>query len=259
MRSRPLRGRSEPIAQALAVVRGARTHGTGGLLLVSGPPGIGKTALLTEICQQAGRSGVRVAAGKCDRIDQEWPGATVLALLRAGRAPLTSALEFEELTRMAGEPLLLGDRIAAVLEASAADQPVLIALDDLQWADRISWFMLRALVSRLIGLPVVWLLAGRDDLGAELTSPDLIRRDHLRLGPLSSSDLAAMAQDCLGRVPGEHVQGLLAAASGNPISGGRDPGGDRPGVGPGRGGAARPGRVHRGHCPPAGGAGRPRP
>ncbi len=217
MRTRPLRGRSEPMAQALAVVRGARMHGAGGLLLVSGPAGIGKTALLAEICQQAARSGLRVAAGECDRIEQVWPGTPVLALLRTGREPLTSAPEFEELTRMAGEPLLLADRIAAVLEATAAEQPLLITVDDLEWADRTSRFMLRVLVSRLIGLPVVWLLAGRDELDTELTGPDLIRRQHLRLGPLTASDLAAIAQDRLGRVPGGQVRGLLAAASGNPF------------------------------------------
>jgi DNA-binding CsgD family transcriptional regulator len=205
------------MARALAVVRGARMHGAGGLLLVSGPAGIGKTALLAEICQQAGRSGLRVAAGKCDQIDQEWPGTPVLALLRAGREPLTSAPEFEELTRIAGEPLLLADRIAAVLEASAAGQPLLIVLDDVQWADRTSRFMLRVLMSRLIGLPVVWLLAGRDDPGAELGGPDSAVRHDLRLGPLTTSDLAAIAQDRLGRVPGEQVRGLLAAAGGNPF------------------------------------------
>jgi hypothetical protein len=99
------------MAQALAVVRGAPRHGVSGLLLVSRPAGIGKTALLAGICQQAGRSGLRVAAGTCG---QAGPGAPVLALLRTGREPLTSAPEFAELTGMAGEPLLLADRIAAV-------------------------------------------------------------------------------------------------------------------------------------------------
>jgi predicted ATP-dependent serine protease len=49
------------MGRALAVVRGARTHGTGGLVLLSGPAGIGKTALLGEVCQQAARSELRVA------------------------------------------------------------------------------------------------------------------------------------------------------------------------------------------------------
>lgn len=206
------------MARTLAVVRGARTHGRGGVLLASGPAGIGKTALLGEVCQQADRSGLRVASAKFDRVDQVGPAAPVLALLRTGREPLTSAPEFEELTRLVAEPLLLADRIAAALEATAAEQPLLIALDDLQWADRVSRFLLRVLLSRLVGLPVVWLLAGRDDgLGAELTGPDLSQHHHLKLGPLTTSDMAAIAQDRLGRVPDERVRGLLMAAAGNPF------------------------------------------
>jgi predicted ATPase len=64
----------------------------------------------------------------------------------------------------------------------------------------------------------VWLLADRDgDLGAELTGPDLSQHHHLQLRPLTTSDMAAIAQDRLGRVPDERVRGLLMAAAGNPF------------------------------------------
>src|SRR5580692_3679604 len=122
MRSGPLRGRSEPMASALSALRGACQHGTSSSALISGPPGIGKTALLAEICQQAIRMKIRVGRSKCDSIEQVWPGAPVIAALRAGRDPLTSAEEYEQIAGVVSEPLLLADRIAARLEELAAVQ-----------------------------------------------------------------------------------------------------------------------------------------
>jgi DNA-binding CsgD family transcriptional regulator/tetratricopeptide (TPR) repeat protein len=206
------------MGRALAAVRGTRQHGSSGVVVVAGPAGIGKTALLSEICRQATILKVRVASSKCDRIEQIWPGAPVIALLRAGRDPLTTAMEYEQITRMVSEPLLLADRIASALESVATVTPLLIAIDDLQWADRISRFLLRTLVCRLIGLPVVWLLASRDDnLGPDLAGQDLVRIEHVRLAPLSTSDLAAIAQDRLGRLPDERTRRFLDATGGNPF------------------------------------------
>jgi transposase len=171
LRSGPLRGRSEPIASALSALRGATQHATGGNLVVTGPADIGKTALLVEICEHAARMKIRVAYSKCDPIEQVWPGAPVLAALRAGRAPLIASAQYEQIADAAGRPLLLADRVASGLEELATLHPLLIAIDDLQWADRVSRFLLRSLLSRLVGLPVVWLLASRDDsIGIDLAA-----------------------------------------------------------------------------------------
>ena len=155
-------------------------------MLLSGPAGIGKTALLAGICQQATRMNIRVAWSKCDPIEQVWPGAPVIAALRAGRDPLTTAGEYEQIAGVVSEPLLLAERIASRLEDLAAVQPLLIAIDDLQWADRVSRFLLRSLVSRLAGLPVVWMFASRDDrVGVDLAGHDSVRLEHVQLAPLS--------------------------------------------------------------------------
>lgn len=214
----PLRGRSESVARALSAVRGTRQYGSSALLLISGGPGIGKTALLTEICRQAAAMKLRVARSKCDEIEPVRPGAPVIALLRSRSEPLASALEYEQIVSAAGEPLLLADRIASHLEEVAAVTPLVIAVDDVQWADRISSFLLRSVVSRLIGLPVVWLLASRNgDVGADLTGHEVIRVERLRLGPLQPEDLVAIAQDRLGRVPDERIRRFLDAADGSPF------------------------------------------
>lgn len=218
----PLRGRSEPMARALSVVRAARNHGYGGVLLVSGPAGIGKTALLREICRQAATQQLRVATGKCDPIEQVWPGAPILALLRDGQRPLANAEDYADCTRAVSQPLLLAERVATILEMAAVRAPLLLAVDDVQWADRTSRFLVRMLVSRLIGLPVVWLLAGRDEFGTDLARHDLARHDlvtveHLRLAPLTATDLAELAADRLGHPPDQRIRRFLDAVGGSPF------------------------------------------
>src|ERR1700733_2148895 len=107
LRPGPLRGRSEPMSRALGALRDARRHGSSSVVLVSGPSGIGKTALLSEISGQAAALDFRVASSKCDPIEQVWPGAPVIAMLRSSRDPLVAAAEYAELTRLAAEPLVL--------------------------------------------------------------------------------------------------------------------------------------------------------
>src|SRR3984957_16878445 len=218
VRSGPLRGRSEPMATALSALRGACQHGLSASVLISGPAGIGKTALLAEICQQATRMKIRVGWSKCDPIEQVWPGAPVIAALRAGRDPLTTTGEYEQIAGVVSEPLLLAERIASRLEDLAAAYPLLVAIDDLQWADQVSRFLLRSLVSRLAGFPVGWMFPSRDDrIEVDLAGHGIVRREHVQLAPLTTPDLAAMARDRLGRVPDERTRRYLDATGGNPF------------------------------------------
>jgi DNA-binding CsgD family transcriptional regulator/tetratricopeptide (TPR) repeat protein len=206
---------------ALAALRGARQHGSSSVVFVSGPSGIGKTALLSEICRQAVAMKFRVASSKCDPIEQVWPGAPVIAMLRGGRDPLATAAEYEDITQLISEPLVLAERIAARLEESAMTGALLIGIDDLQWADRVSRFVLRMLLSRLTGLPAVWVLASRDaspgDLGPDLAGHAGLRVEHIRLPPLAATDLAVIAHDRLGHAPDERTRQFLDAAGGNPF------------------------------------------
>jgi DNA-binding CsgD family transcriptional regulator/tetratricopeptide (TPR) repeat protein len=206
------------MASALSALRGASLHGTSSSVVISGPAGIGKTALLAEICEHAARMKIRVGRSKCDPIEQVWPGAPVIAALRAGQDPLTTAEQYEQIARVVSEPLLLADRIASRLEDLAAAHPLLVAIDDLQWADRVSRFLLRSLLSRLAGLPVVWMFASRDDpIRIDLSGQDIVRFEHVQLAPLTTQDLAAMARDRLGRVPDERTRRYLHATGGNPF------------------------------------------
>ena len=122
------------MGRALTVLRSARKYGSTAAVLVSGPAGIGKSALLSEIRAQA--MTFRAATSKCDQIEQVWPGVPVIAMLRAGPAPLVPTAEYEKITRLVSEPLLLADQIASSLENAALAGPLLITIDDFQWSDR---------------------------------------------------------------------------------------------------------------------------
>jgi DNA-binding CsgD family transcriptional regulator/nucleoside-triphosphatase THEP1 len=215
----PLRGRHEELASALDVIRRTRVHRASGVVLISGEAGIGKTALLSEICHQATHMRIRVARSKCDEIEQACPGAPIIGLLRTGRDPLLTAAEFQETAALAGEPLVLVDRTAAHLERLAAGHRVMIAVDDVQWADRLSRYALRSLISRLAGQPVVWVLASRcEDAGLTASAADTVGVEHIRLNPLPRRVITEIARDRLGNIKfSSRVDELLDAAGGNPL------------------------------------------
>lgn len=217
-----LRGRSEAMARALNAVRRADRTGQGALVVITGEPGIGKSAVLRAVVEQASRAGFKVGGGKAEQGDQIAPGAPLLVSLRSGPHPLLPGDAFASLAPLYDNPLWLVDRISALLEELAAHTPVLIAIDDVQWADRLTRFALRVLPARLAGSPVVWLVASRwvpSDPLAELIAgtDDALMITRIELGPLTRNDIEEIASDRLGAAPSAQTRHLLGGVGGNPF------------------------------------------
>jgi DNA-binding CsgD family transcriptional regulator len=215
-------GRANELSQAIAVLRRTARRGDGGVIVVTGAAGIGKTAFARAVAEQAAELGYAVGIGKAEEIGQISPGAPLLVALRSGAHPLLSAAEFGSLAPLHGEPLWLVDRIADLLEEHARQAPILIVIDDCQWADRLSRFALRALAGRMIGLPVSWLLASRGDareLADDLSGAvvEQVQTHVITLDPLSQPDIDSIAARILGAAPAGETQRRLRGTGGNPF------------------------------------------
>jgi predicted ATPase len=168
---------------ALASLRAATetvARGTGRLLLVTGESGIGKTTLLAEVTAEATASGTVVLPAQCwegDGAPAYWAWVQVLrAGIAAGGDPGEAhmLLPGEQVPApTTGEPadarFRLFDAVVSFLTGLAERSPVVVVIDDLQWADPGSLRLLEFAARHLANRPVLLLGAYRDeDAGAQL-------------------------------------------------------------------------------------------
>lgn len=217
-----MRGRAGEMGDAISVLRRTQKTGQSALILLTGGPGIGKTTFLDAVTEQARRLGYAVGMGKAEESDEIAPGAPLLVALRSGSRPLLDEESFGGLAALYSQHLWLVDRVAGLLEELTARTPVVIAIDDLQWADRLSRFALRILPGRLAGSPVVWLLTSGDPAAASTAEVSAAVRDgvpvlHRHLGSLGAEDLTAMAVARLGAPPTGRARAMLDGVDGNPF------------------------------------------
>lgn len=149
-------GRDQQLALAIRRWSSASV-GPGHLLLVAGEAGIGKTRLLTEIAGQV--TGVRKLSASVFPRDVEAVGGLVLdlgaALGRIGEPKSAAALRARLTANPAddGDPsrnrrILVSD-LAEIVTAVLEEEPTLLALEDLHWADELSLDVLERVASSL--------------------------------------------------------------------------------------------------------------
>jgi predicted ATPase len=180
--------------------------GVGGMLVVEGSPGSGKSSLLAEARSLAARVGVSWCAGEGSAAHARVPFAPLLAALD-GHGPAGDR-----------EFVVLADIERGLLSAARATSLV-FTLDDLHDADAETLLALSSLPSRLAGAPILWVLAsgpGRPvvrDLLALLVHRGARR---LSLGPLADDAVDGVIADVLGLEPGPELLDLAAGAGGEP-------------------------------------------
>ncbi|MFC8508079.1 ATP-binding protein [Streptomyces sp. NPDC057411] len=213
--SRPgLRGREAELERLRALLEAVRDGEGAAVALLLGEPGIGKTALLQEAVSLGRDRGFLVGHGRAEELHELAPLASLASGLLHGDPPLLSGADFADLAGRHDQRIRLVERLAQLIEERSAGRPVLIAVDDVQWADPLSRFALSVLPARLLSSPVLWLLTSRED-------PELYGQGPLTtflpLRPLSETALAELARDVLGRDLPARAGALLDGAGGNPF------------------------------------------
>ncbi len=157
--SAPLIGRDDEL-QRLSDALERCTAGTGGVVLVSGEAGIGKTRLVSDVLQRW--AGQRVATTATAGSAAYAPVADVLRALAAeGRAAsLPPAWEQDALRA-----------VATVLHAVAQQEPTVLLLEDLHLADAATVDLLPGLAEKLEHDAVLLLATYRSDVGARTSHP----------------------------------------------------------------------------------------
>ena len=221
---------------ALAVLRDAldgAARGRGGVALLAGEAGIGKTALAAELARQAAGAGARVLWGQCwqgEAVPAYWPWVQVLrAAAEAAPAAelgvaarLLPGVAAENPVGPSEEPEVarfqLFDAVVRVLAGLAARQPLLVVLDDLHWADEASLRLLR-FAARHLALDPVLLLGTYRDLEAPAGLHELAAAGEVvALAGLAPAEVAALMEAVTGRRPPDAVAAeVRRRTGGNPF------------------------------------------
>ena len=236
-------GRDEQLAQLLQLWEEART-GQPCVAFVAGEPGVGKTRLAAELAARAHALGATVLAGRCDE-DLGVPYQPFVEALRHAADHTPQEEMGSRLGRYGGElvrlvpelgerapglppPLRsdpeteryrLFDAVASWLSASSAKEPILLVLDDLQWAAKPTLLLLRHVVGSHEARRLLVVVTYRDsELGR--THPltqvlaDLRRQrevERISLSGLDRAGVSAFLQQAAGHELGPETDDLARA------------------------------------------------
>ncbi|OBI96194.1 LuxR family transcriptional regulator [Mycobacterium alsense] len=221
MHTAPIRGRAGELKVINALIA-AVARGRGGVLVIEGPPGIGKSRLLTEVVALTEKAGVRTLFGEAFEYQQTVPFFSLfMATLRAD-PPVGDA---EALRRMGASTdfgyWVVRD-LQAAIHAEASRTPLAILLEDIHWADNATLLALRSLALTRRDAPVLWVLTARTGAGGPGVRETLAALEgedasFLRLTAMAPSAVADIVQDTVRAHADPSLLSLADKAHGNPF------------------------------------------
>jgi DNA-binding winged helix-turn-helix (wHTH) protein len=226
-------GRDAVLATLHGALDGALA-GNGSVVLLCGEAGIGKTRTAEEVAREAASRGALVAAARCPETTAApafWPWTQVLRALLSGDANSEVPSEVSVLVpEIHGEAVSdpqrfrLFDAVTSQLLGAAKRRPLLVWIDDLQWADAATLQLATWAARELRGAALLFVATVRiapdasPALGAALA--ELARLDHatrIDLAGLGPADVARYLEMTVGTAPEDAVQALLTRTDGNPF------------------------------------------
>ncbi|WP_194291299.1 helix-turn-helix transcriptional regulator [Cumulibacter manganitolerans] len=229
----PLVGRADELAHALAALDAA-DRGEPSAILLAGEAGVGKTRLLTEIATTAADREALVLVGYCVDLGlglPYLPFRDVLQTLASDERYAAQVAALPPLAPLVGrdpaagiDPPALFGSLLALLDTLAADQTVVLVIEDLHWADQASRDLLRFLLGRLRRQRLLVIGSYRSD-DVHRTHP--LRRDlaelvrlpeveRLEIGRLDDAAIRTLVTALSDRPPDDGLmQTLLQRAEGN--------------------------------------------
>ncbi|RJQ77131.1 LuxR family transcriptional regulator [Pseudonocardiaceae bacterium YIM PH 21723] len=194
------------------------------LIVLEGPPGIGKTRLVGELLRLPSVTGRRVLRGQCHPVAEPFPLGPVIEALSAmtewerplGRVAGALHTVLPELSELLPAPLPGSTDLAiarhqifrGIRELLDAVGPVLLVLEDLHWMDRTTFELLTFLARFPVPRLALLLTCRPDEAAADRPLADLAdglsdRRSWTRveLDCLTSPEVALLAGELLGGVP----------------------------------------------------------
>lgn len=219
-RTRQIVGREAQLAVVAAHIADL-DRSRGGLVLLTGEPGIGKTRLAEEIVRLGRERGARSAwatTWQGDGAPPLWPWVQVLRQLTGSEDTLAEFVA-ESPGASPAARFAQSEAVANVIEAETMTSPIVVVIDDLQWADSATIRVLTTVAARLRDVGCLFVGTHRsDELSVEHAAEFARVGVSLAVPPLSDDAAAELLTIAVGSNVSAVARGAIVERSaGNPL------------------------------------------